>query len=97
MAGATVIDPRAVVDPDARVGDGCTIGPFCVIGAGVTIGDGCRLESHVSVQGPTVMGEQNVVALGHNNLQIPAYDARVDKPFVRPASLKRDARQTALA
>ncbi len=57
----TTIDPRAVVDPGARLGRNVHIGPFCVIGPDVEIGDGTRLESHVTVFGPTVLGSENVV------------------------------------
>jgi len=59
MGRETVIDPRAVVDPQARIGAGVTIGPYCVIGPEVVIGDGCRLESHVVVEGPTELGPDN--------------------------------------
>ncbi len=57
----TFIDSRAVVDPGARIGRGVHIGPFCVLGPDVEIGDGCRLDSHVVVQGRTVLGPENHV------------------------------------
>ena len=56
------IDPRAVVDPGARIGGDVHVGPYCVIGAEVSIGDGCRLDSHVVVQGPTEIGPENTIA-----------------------------------
>jgi len=62
MAGQPQIDERAVVHPDARIGDGSHIGPFCVIGPDVSIGENCRLESHVSVQGPAELGPDNVIS-----------------------------------
>jgi UDP-N-acetylglucosamine acyltransferase len=58
----TTIDPRAVVDPGARLGRNVHIGPYCVIGPEVEIGDGTRLESHVSVEGPTILGSGNLVS-----------------------------------
>jgi len=58
----TGIDPRAVVDPTAELGQSVYVGPFCVVGAEVKIGDGCRLESHVVVQGPTVLGPENRIS-----------------------------------
>ena len=58
----TTIDPRAVVDPGARLGAGVVVGPFCVIGPEVEIGDRCRLAAHVVVEGPTRLGEDNVVS-----------------------------------
>jgi len=62
VPAGTLIDPRAVVDPRAEIGTGVTVGPFCVVGADVVLGDGCRLESQVSVQGPTEIGPETVVS-----------------------------------
>jgi UDP-N-acetylglucosamine acyltransferase len=62
MAGPKGIDSRAVVDPGAKIGRDVYIGPFCVVGPDVALGDGCRLESHVVVQGPTEMGPENLVS-----------------------------------
>lgn len=62
MAVETRIDPRAVVDPTAQLGTGVTVGPFSVVGAEVVLGDGCRLESQVSVQGPTEIGPETVIS-----------------------------------
>lgn len=58
-AGPTSIHPTAVVDPGARLGAGVQVGPFCVVGSDVQIGDGTTLISHVSIEGPTRLGEQN--------------------------------------
>jgi UDP-N-acetylglucosamine acyltransferase len=55
------IHSSAVVHSRARIGEGCEIGPFCVIGEHVTLGPGCRLHSHVVVDGHTVMGRENEV------------------------------------
>ncbi len=59
---ATSIDPRAVVDREARIGEDVTIAPFCVIGPGVQIGDRCRLGASVVIEGPTVLGPDNVIS-----------------------------------
>ncbi len=59
---ATSIDPRAVVDREARIGEDVTIAPFCVIGPGVEIGDRCRLGASVVIEGPTVLGPDNVIS-----------------------------------
>lgn len=53
------ISSLADVHPQARLGQGVEIGPFCVVGPQVTIGDGCRLDSHVSLIGHTVIGRNN--------------------------------------
>jgi UDP-N-acetylglucosamine acyltransferase len=47
------------VSPEAVIGQDVTIGPFCRIGEGVKIGNGCRFDSHVIVEGPTTIGENN--------------------------------------
>lgn len=54
-----MIDERAVVSPDARVHGDAYIGPYAVVGPDVEIGRGTRVEAHVVVKGPTVIGEDN--------------------------------------
>jgi len=54
-----VIHPTAIVSPEAEIGQDVTIGPFCRIGSRVKIGNGCRFESHIVVDGPTFIGENN--------------------------------------
>lgn len=53
------VHPTALVHPGARIGDGCEIGPYCVIGPDVTLGPGCRLHSHVVIDGHTALGAGN--------------------------------------
>jgi UDP-N-acetylglucosamine acyltransferase len=55
----TEIHPTAIIHPSAEIGSECHIGPYCVIHAGVVLGDGCRLQNHVTVAGPTVIGPRN--------------------------------------
>ncbi|MBI2149696.1 MAG: acyl-ACP--UDP-N-acetylglucosamine O-acyltransferase [Acidobacteria bacterium] len=54
-----MIHPTAIVSPEAEIGPGVCIGPYCRIGGRVRIGNGCRFESHVIVEGPTAIGENN--------------------------------------
>src|SRR3984957_2267287 len=54
------IHPTAIIDPKARIAEACVIGPYCVVGADVALGEGCRLLSHVSLEGPTKIGADNV-------------------------------------
>jgi len=56
-----VIHPTAIIHPKARIGEGCEIGPYCVIGEHVELGVGCRLHSHVVIDGHTYMGRENVI------------------------------------
>jgi UDP-N-acetylglucosamine acyltransferase len=55
------IHPTAIVHPRARIGAGCEIGPYCVLGEAVELGDGCRLHSHVVIDGHTRLGRENEV------------------------------------
>jgi len=54
------VHPTALIDPLAKVAASCTIGAYCVIGADVELGEGCRLASHVVIEGPTKIGSDNV-------------------------------------
>ncbi len=55
----TQIHPTAVVAPGATLGVDVEIGPYCVVGDRVTLGDRCRLQSHVVLAGPSVIGPDN--------------------------------------
>lgn len=61
MSEPTIIHPTAIVAPGAQIGPGCQIGPYCVIGQHVVLGAGCRLHSHVVIDGHTRLGQQNEV------------------------------------
>lgn len=50
-----------MVADGARLGADVEIGPHCVIGPHVSLGDGCRLISHVSIQGHTTIGPRAVI------------------------------------
>jgi UDP-N-acetylglucosamine acyltransferase len=56
-----MIHPTAIIHSKARLGTDCQIGPFCVIGEHVEVGDGCRLHSHVVIDGHTRLGRENNV------------------------------------
>jgi UDP-N-acetylglucosamine acyltransferase len=53
------VHPTAIIDPSASVPASCLVGPYCVIGAEVELGEGCRLVSHVAIEGPTKIGDDN--------------------------------------
>lgn len=53
------IHPTAIVDPSAEVAADVEVGPYCVIGAGVVLGAGCWLQHHVTIMGPSRIGERN--------------------------------------
>jgi UDP-N-acetylglucosamine acyltransferase len=54
------IHPTAIVDPSSRIAGGVDIGPFCIIGADVEISAGTRLMANVFVEGPCMIGRDNV-------------------------------------
>jgi len=54
-----MIHPNVVIHSKAQIGIGVEIGPFCVIGENARLGDGCRLHSHVVIDGITNIGKNN--------------------------------------
>lgn len=57
----STIHPTAILHPRTRIGADCEIGPYCVLGEHVELGDGCRLHSHVVIDGHTRLGKRNEV------------------------------------
>jgi len=53
------IHPTAIVSSKAKLPATVEIGAYCVIGPDVTLGEGCVLLNHVSLQGPSVFGQNN--------------------------------------
>lgn len=51
------VHPTAVVADGAQLGHDVEVGPYCVLGPRVVLGDGCRLSSHVIIDGDTQLGE----------------------------------------
>ena len=56
-----MVHPTAIIHPQAQIGANCEIGPYCVIGEHVTLGDGCKLHSHVVIDGHTRLGRENEI------------------------------------
>jgi len=54
------IHPTAIVDPSARIAPSSEIGPYCVVGADVEIGERTVVKSHVCMEGPLHIGDDNV-------------------------------------
>lgn len=52
------IHPTAIVDESCEISPEAYIGPYCVIGPDTHIGAGTRLDSHVTIQGWTTIGER---------------------------------------
>ncbi len=58
------IHPSALVSKKAKIASDVEIGPYCIIGDRVTIGRGTRLLNHVTLEGVTVIGENNQIYTG---------------------------------
>ncbi len=56
-----MIHPTAVIHARAEIGADCEIGPYCVIGEKVSLGAGCKLHSHVVIEGVTRLGPGNEI------------------------------------
>src|ERR1700730_1131891 len=53
------VHPTAIIDRGAAISASCKIGPYCVIGPDVEIGERCTFLSHVTLEGPTRIGNNN--------------------------------------
>jgi UDP-N-acetylglucosamine acyltransferase len=56
-----MIHPTAIIHPRALIGADCEIGPYCALGEHVELGPGCRLYSHVVIDGYTRLGQANEI------------------------------------
>ena len=54
-----MIHPTAIIADSARIADDAEIGPYTIIGDRVEIGAGSRVDSHVVINGPTRIGQNN--------------------------------------
>jgi UDP-N-acetylglucosamine acyltransferase len=57
----TKIHETAVVDRRAEIDSDVEIGPYSLVGKHVRIGKGCRVKSHVVIEGRTTLGEGNII------------------------------------
>ncbi len=57
----SLIHPSAIVDAGAELAATVTVGPYAVIGPGVQVGEGSRIGAHCVIEGPTVIGRDNVI------------------------------------
>src|SRR5262245_57112475 len=54
------IHSTAIIDTAARIADSADIGPYAIIGADVEVGARTRVKAKVYMEGPMVIGEDNV-------------------------------------
>jgi len=69
------IHPTAIVHESATVHPEAEIGPYAVVGADVVVGARTRVGAHAVVDGPSVLGEVNVVH-PHSALGGPPQDLK---------------------
>ncbi|HEX8564292.1 MAG TPA: acyl-ACP--UDP-N-acetylglucosamine O-acyltransferase [Pyrinomonadaceae bacterium] len=55
------VHPTAIVSSRAQIGENCFIGAYSIVGDKAKLGNGVRLESHVVVDGDTVIGDETRV------------------------------------
>ncbi|MCF6312138.1 MAG: acyl-ACP--UDP-N-acetylglucosamine O-acyltransferase [Verrucomicrobiales bacterium] len=60
----SIIHPSAIIDAEVEIGEGVRIGPGCVIRGKVKLGAGCELLNHVTIEGPTEIGVENIFHTG---------------------------------
>ncbi len=53
------VHAMSVVHPTAKIAPDVEVGPFCTVGEGVVLGAGCKLISHVVIDGDTNIGTGN--------------------------------------
>ena len=54
-----MIHATAIISDTARIADDVEVGPYSIIGDDVEINSGTRVDSHVVISGPTVIGKDN--------------------------------------
>ncbi len=63
------IHPTAIIEKGAKITGTAKVGAFCVVGSEVTLEEGVELISHVSIGGPTSIGENTKIfpfaSIGH--------------------------------
>src|SRR5690348_13457080 len=69
------IHPTAIVDAKARIAESADIGPYCIVGAEVEIGARTRLMGHNYLEGPTWIGEDNIL-FPYNTVGVASQDLK---------------------
>jgi UDP-N-acetylglucosamine acyltransferase len=77
-----MIHSTAIIDPSAQIASDVNIGPYTVIGANVEIASGCDIKSHVVINGPTKIGENNTIYQFSSVGEDPQDKKYADEPTV---------------
>lgn len=58
--GLDNVASTAVIAEGAVIGEGTVVGPYCVIGPAVVLGRNNNLKNHVTIEGPSRIGDENL-------------------------------------
>jgi UDP-N-acetylglucosamine acyltransferase len=81
---SSFIHQTAIVADGATIGEGCHIGPFCTVGRNAVLEAGVRLESHVVIEGSTLIGKDThifpfaTIGLPPQDLKYKGEDTRTE-------------------
>ena len=87
------IDRTAKIHRKAEIGGDVEIGAYTVIGEGVRIGDGTRIGNHVTVEGLTEIGRNNVIYHGAvlgTDPQVMHYDGSPTRLLIGDSNVIRE-------
>ena len=56
-----MIHKSSLVHKNTLLGNNIEIGPFCSVGGDVKLGDGCKLHSHINIQGDVEVGNNTEI------------------------------------
>ena len=56
-----MIHKHSLVHKKAKIGKNIEIGPYCSLGSDVKIGQGCKLHSHINIQGDVEIGDNTEI------------------------------------
>ena len=56
-----MIHKTSIINKNTKIGSNVEIGPFCTLGDNVHIGEGCKLHSHINIQGDVEIGRNTEI------------------------------------
>ena len=56
-----MIHKTSIINKNTKIGSNVEIGPFCTLGDNVQLGEGCKLHSHINIQGDVEIGRNTEI------------------------------------
>ena len=56
-----MIHKTSIINKKTKIGKNVEIGPFCTLGNNVQLGEGCKLHSHINIQGNVEIGRNTEI------------------------------------